>query len=158
MIKILVADDEKPISNLIKLSLTKAGYTCSCAFNGMEVADMVDNESFDLILLDVMMPEVDGFELMDYLKPKGIPVIFITARNSVDDRVKGLKLGADDYIVKPFEILELLARVEVVLRRFGHLSKSTNKSLAKSNGIRACLGLHSELLSRKSISLKLFLE
>jgi len=82
-------------------------------------ASMVEKDFFDLALLDVMMPEIDGFELISYVKQYGIPVIFVTAKVSVDDRVKGLKLGADDYILKPFDLKELLARVEVVLRRYG---------------------------------------
>lgn len=121
MIKILIVEDEKPISDLLKLSLTKAGYTCTCAFDGIEGADIIERDVFDLILLDVMLPGVDGFELMEYIRTTGIPVIFLTAKNSVNDRVKGLKMGAEDYIVKPFEILELLARVEGVLRRHGKL-------------------------------------
>ncbi len=118
MIKILIVEDETPIANLIKLSLTKAGYVCSCVYDGMKAADIIEKESFDLILLDVMLPEIDGFELMEYIRPLGIPVIFITAKNSLDDKVKGLNMGAEDYIVKPFEIMELLARVDVVLRRY----------------------------------------
>ena len=118
MIKILIVEDETPIANLIKLSLTKAGYVCSCVCDGMKAADIIEKESFDLILLDVMLPEIDGFELMEYKRPLGIPVIFITAKNSLDDKVKGLNMGAEDYIVKPFEIMELLARVDVVLRRY----------------------------------------
>lgn len=123
MIKILIVEDEKPISDLIKLSLGKAGYTCFCAYDGMKAADMLDEETYDLILLDVMLPQVDGFELMEYIKPLGIPVIFLTAKNSVADRVRGLKMGAEDYIVKPFEVLELQARVEVVLRRYQKTEK-----------------------------------
>jgi len=121
VIRILIVEDEKPISNLIKLSLSKAGYFCTCVYDGIAAADILDNEKFDLILLDVMLPGADGFELMDYIRPLGIPVIFLTAKNSVNDRVKGLKMGAEDYIVKPFEIIELLARVEVVLRRYNML-------------------------------------
>lgn len=117
MIRILIVEDERAISNFIKLSLKKAGYHCTCAFNGEEAADMIDAEAFDLILLDVMLPCVDGFELMEYIRPLGIPAIFLTARNEVHDRVKGLRMGAEDYIVKPFEVIELLARVDVVLRR-----------------------------------------
>lgn len=117
MIKILIVEDERPISNLIKLSLKKAGYFCDCAYDGDEAADMIEKCVYDLILLDVMLPAVDGFELMEYIRPMGIPVIFITARDSVGDRVRGLRMGAEDYIVKPFEVLELLARVDVVLRR-----------------------------------------
>ena len=118
MIKILVVEDEKPISDLIKLSLGKAGYSCRCAYDGMEAADMIDADTYDLILLDIMLPKVDGFELMEYIRPLGVHVIFLTAKNAVADRVKGLRMGAEDYIVKPFEVLELLARVDVVLRRY----------------------------------------
>ncbi|MGN0517768.1 MAG: response regulator transcription factor [Acutalibacteraceae bacterium] len=122
MVKILIVEDEKPISTLIKMSLSKAGYICRCAYDGMTAADMIEAEPFDLILLDVMLPGVDGFELMEYIRPLKIPTIFITAKNSVNDRVKGLKLGAEDYIVKPFEIIELIARVEVVLRRYNKIN------------------------------------
>ena len=126
MIKILIVEDEKPISDLIKLSLTKAGYSCKCAYDGEEAADMLDSNVFDLVLLDVMLPKADGFEVMEYIAPLGIPVIFITAKNSVADRVKGLRMGAEDYIVKPFEVLELLARVEVVLRRYNKTDSVIN--------------------------------
>lgn len=118
MIQILIVEDEKPISNLIRLSLKKAGYACCCAYDGAEAADILESRRFDLILLDIMLPEIDGFSLMEYIRPMEIPVIFLTARNSVADRVKGLDMGAEDYIVKPFEIMELLARVNVVLRRY----------------------------------------
>ena len=118
MIHILIVEDEKPISNLIRLSLKKAGYDCTCAFDGAEAADILEQRRFDLILLDVMLPVIDGFSLMEYIRPMEIPVIFLTAKNAVNDRVKGLELGAEDYLVKPFEIIELLARVNVVLRRY----------------------------------------
>lgn len=118
MIQILVVEDEKPISNLIAVNLRKAGYACDCVFDGMAAADALDKNVYDLILLDVMLPKVDGYELMNYIAPLEIPVIFLTAKASVTDRVKGLKLGADDYLTKPFEIIELLARVETVLRRY----------------------------------------
>lgn len=143
MIRILIVEDEKPISNLIKISLVKAGYTCTCVYDGIAAADIIDKEQFDLILLDVMLPGADGFELMDYIRPLEIPVIFLTAKNSVNDRVKGLKMGAEDYIVKPFEIIELLARVEVVLRRYnkldhiieiGGLTIDTSSMIVKRDG------------------------
>lgn len=118
MVNILIVEDEKPISDLIKLSLKGAGYFCSCAYDGETAANMIEENRYDLILLDIMIPYIDGFELLEYIKPFDIPVIFITAMNSTKDRVKGLKMGAEDYIVKPFEVVELLARVEVVLRRF----------------------------------------
>lgn len=117
MIRILIVEDEMPISNLIKLSLKNAGYHCDCAFDGESAADKISETSYDLILLDVMLPIIDGFELMEYIRPFKIPVIFITAKNSVHDKVRGLRMGAEDYIVKPFDVIELLARVDVVLRR-----------------------------------------
>ncbi|KMZ55572.1 response regulator transcription factor [Dorea sp. D27] len=119
MNKILIVEDEVPISNLIKENLSDAGYLCFCAFDGMQAADMVERERYDLVLLDIMLPEIDGYELLEYIKPLGIPVIFLTAKGDVLDKVKGLKSGAEDYITKPFEIVELLARVETVLRRYG---------------------------------------
>ncbi len=118
MIRILIVEDERPISNLIAMNLKKAGYTCECVFDGVQAADLVEKQYFDLILLDVMLPKIDGFELMTYIKSMDVPVIFLTAKASVEDRVRGLKLGADDYLTKPFEIVELLARVEAVLRRY----------------------------------------
>ena len=118
MVKILIVEDEKPIADLLDMSLTAAGYSCDCLDNGAVAADALEDKRYDLVLLDVMLPGIDGFELMEYLAPLEIPVIFITARSAVKDRIKGLRLGADDYIVKPFEIAELLARVETVLRRY----------------------------------------
>lgn len=118
MTKILVVEDEKAISNLIEVNLKRAGYQVTCVYDGLAAADILEMQSYDLILLDVMLPGVDGYELMEYLAPMEIPVIFLTAKASVADRVKGLKLGADDYLTKPFEIIELLARVETVLRRY----------------------------------------
>ena len=117
MIQILIVDDEKPICDLIQMSLTRAGYHCTCVYDGLAAADILERNVFDLILLDVMLPNADGFELMEYIRPLGIPVIFLTARGSVDDRVRGLRLGAEDYMLKPFEPEELLARVENILRR-----------------------------------------
>ena len=121
MVRILAVDDERAIAELLRLSLTQAGYECVCAYDGVEAANRIEQESFDLILLDIMLPGIDGFELMDYIRSTGIPVIFLTAKNAVADRVKGLRMGAEDYMVKPFDIQELLARVEGVLRRHGKL-------------------------------------
>ena len=119
MNRILVVEDEKSINDLIEMNLTEAGYICECAYDGLQAADILERESFDLVLLDIMLPEVNGYELLDFIKPMGIPVIFITAKGSMEDKVRGLRQGADDYLVKPFEIVELLARVEAVLRRAG---------------------------------------
>jgi len=118
MIKVLIVEDEKPIRDLIKLHLSEAGYKCATAADGMEGADKIEKENFDLILLDIMMPKVDGYELMEYIRPLDIPVIFITAKHALKDKVKGLRQGADDYITKPFDMIELLARIETVLRRY----------------------------------------
>ncbi len=121
MVRILAVDDERPIAELLRVSLSRAGYQCVCAYDGVEAANRIEKEPFDLILLDIMLPGIDGFELMDYIRSTNIPVIFLTAKNAVSDRVKGLRMGAEDYIIKPFDVLELLARVEGVLRRHGKL-------------------------------------
>lgn len=121
MIRICIIEDEKPIANLIRMSLSRSGYQCTCIHDGIEAADLLERESFDLVLLDIMLPGADGYTLLEYIKTLEIPVIFITAKNAVTDRVKGLRMGAEDYIVKPFEIIELIARVEVVLRRYHKL-------------------------------------
>lgn len=118
MVKILIVEDDNAIANLIYKSLTDEGYHCRCAFDGAQGAEYIEKEKFDLVLLDIMLPKVHGYELLEYLKPTNTPVIFITAKGSLEDKIKGLKLGAEDYIVKPFQVGELLARVEVVLRRY----------------------------------------
>lgn len=118
MYKILVAEDDEAIANLIRINLRKAGYLCTWACDGKEAADLMESSEFDLALLDIMLPYLNGYELMDYAASLRLPVIFITAMGSTMQKVKGLKMGAEDYIAKPFDIAELLARVEVVLRRF----------------------------------------
>ena len=123
MLKILIAEDEEPIANLIRLNLTKAGYSCTCAYDGEAAADQMEEGHFDLLLLDIMLPKISGYELMEYAKTLDLPVIFITAMGTTDYKVAGLKMGAEDYITKPFEIVELLARVETVLRRFNKIGK-----------------------------------
>ena len=115
---ILIVEDDPAISKLIKLNLEMVGYRTSQIFDGMQVMDTIQRNAIDLILLDVMLPGMNGFELIDFIKPFKIPIIFLTAKNTVMDKVTGLKLGAEDYIVKPFEAIELLARIEVVLRRY----------------------------------------
>ena len=118
MNRILIVEDEGPIANLVAMHLTESGYLCQWAADGDRALELIDSQPFDLILLDVMLPQVDGFELMEYIHPLGIPVIFLTAKGDVAHRVHGLKLGADDYLTKPFDMVELLARVESVLRRY----------------------------------------
>jgi DNA-binding response OmpR family regulator len=116
MAKILIAEDERAINTLIKKNLELVGHTCVSVFDGEAVFDEVERNVFDLILLDIMMPKYDGFQVIRELSGE-TPVIFLTARGTLEDRVRGLKLGADDYIVKPFDMLELQARIDSVLRR-----------------------------------------
>lgn len=116
--RVLIVEDEQAIAALMKMHLERLGYECWIAVDGEQGATMVDQHPFDLVLLDIMLPKVDGYELMAYIEPEKIPVIFITAKDSVQDRVKGLHMGADDYLVKPFALDELAARVESVLRRY----------------------------------------
>lgn len=118
MIRILIAEDEEPIANLLQKNLSRAGYDCIWAPDGQKAADLMEREGIDLVLLDVMLPGINGYELMEYARELMIPVIFLTALGTTKDKVKGLKMGADDYLTKPFEIVELLARVEAVLRRY----------------------------------------
>ena len=124
MIKILIAEDDPSISELISISLRKSGYKTIVASDGAQAASILDKETFDLLLLDIMLPKIDGYSLMEYAKQFELPVIFITAKSDISDRVKGLKMGAEDYIVKPFDVLELLARVETVLRRYNKTQKT----------------------------------
>ena len=120
---ILIVEDEKTINALIKKNLELVGHKCVSVFDGEAVFDELENHTIDLILLDIMLPKLDGFQVIQRMS-ENIPVIFLTARGAVQDRIKGLKLGADDYIVKPFDIMELQARVESVLRRVNKSAES----------------------------------
>ncbi|MCG7407055.1 response regulator transcription factor [Paenibacillus sp. ACRRX] len=117
--KILIVEDDIHISQIIKMNLNIVNYITTEVYDGLAALEAIKQEKYDLILLDVMIPLLDGFALMEKIQPYCIPVIFLTAKNSVYDKVNGLKLGADDYMVKPFEGIELLARIETVLRRYG---------------------------------------
>lgn len=119
MEKILIVEDDATISDLIKLNLKMIGYETRQAYDGTQALEIIEKEEFDLILLDVMLPKLDGFSIIGKIKHKDMPIIFLTAKASIVDKVQGLKMGADDYIVKPFESVELLARIEAVLRRYG---------------------------------------
>lgn len=122
MPKILVVDDEKPIRDLIKLTLEIEQYEVVEAEDGEQAVDVIENMTIDLILLDIMLPKLDGYQVLQKIKHHKIPVIFLTAKISLQDKVLGLRMGADDYISKPFEPMELLARVESVLRRVSDVS------------------------------------
>lgn len=126
MYKVLVVEDDLSIAKMIEVTLSMGNYKCEIVNNGLDAKNLIGQTKFDLILLDVMLPGMDGFQLIEYIKPHKTPVIFITAKQDVVDRVKGLKLGAEDYILKPFEAVELLARVEVVLRRFNNENEVLN--------------------------------
>lgn len=115
MAEILIVEDEIPIHTLIKRNLQLVGHKCSSAYDGQAAVEAIGAYEYDLILLDVMLPELDGFEVFE--RTHEVPTIFLTAKSSLSDRLKGLTMGADDYLTKPFEMLELLARVDAVLRR-----------------------------------------
>jgi two-component system copper resistance phosphate regulon response regulator CusR len=116
--RILVIEDEPKAGEYLRNGLTESGYVVDLARNGKDGLHMAQEFRYDLIVLDVMMPEMDGWEVMRRLdKEMGVPVLFLSARGTLDDRLKGLDLGADDYLVKPFSFAELLARIRVALRR-----------------------------------------
>ena len=122
--RILVIEDDKDIADSIGLNLELSGYDYTIIDDGLEAAKRLGGDhSFDLALLDVMLPGLDGFALMEHMQKYNIPVIYLTAKADVPSRIKGLKIGAEDYIVKPFSVLELLVRIEKVLDRAGKLKK-----------------------------------
>lgn len=148
MHNILVVEDDISIAKLIEVTLSMGNYNCEIINNGLVAKEKIEKEKYDLLLLDVMLPGMDGFELMEHIRPHKIPVIFITAKQEVVDRVKGLKLGAEDYILKPFEAMELLARIEVVLRRY-----HVNDGNIVYGDISIDEGRHQVLLKGESVSL-----
>lgn len=118
--KILVIEDDEAISELLSMNLTAAGYEVAAAYDGDEAVRLLNwHEDADLALVDIMIPGKNGFELMEDFRKRKLPVIYLTAKGDVASKVKGLKLGAEDYMVKPFEVLELLVRIEKVLERTG---------------------------------------
>ena len=126
--RILVVEDEKKINDIIVKTLKQEKYGVDSCFDGEEALDYIFSVEYDIILLDIMLPKKDGFEVIKSIRKKGIktPVLFLTARDEIEDRVKGLDLGADDYLVKPFAFEELLARIRVLLRK--------NSSSGEDNG------------------------
>ncbi|MFN7064795.1 MAG: response regulator [Aquificaceae bacterium] len=123
MIKVLVVEDDKDLAELIAYNLKKEGYKVLVCFRGNEAIKALELESPDLVLLDIMLPDVDGFRIANYIRNSyefgDLPIVFITAKDMEQDKLKGFSLGADDYITKPFSIKELIARVKAVLRRVG---------------------------------------
>lgn len=155
MYKILVVEDEKAISKLITMALTHEGYNCIPAFDGSQACDYIEEEDVDLILLDIMLPVYNGYEVFDYAKSYNIPVIFLTALGTAGHTVKGLELGAEDYISKPFKVAVLIARVNRVIKRYkkeefminGLLVNMQNKTVKRGSQDISLSILEFELLS-----------
>lgn len=148
--RILVVEDDTAISELICMNLEVAGYEVLPVLDGDSVEDVVKNEQpIDLALLDIMLPGKDGFELLDIMKQFSIPVIYITAKGDVSSKIKGLRSGAEDYIVKPFEILELLVRVEKVLERTGK-----QREIIQVRDLEIHLSEHKVIRNGEPVSLK----
>lgn len=118
MVNILIVEDDPNIAKSIEVATSIVGYRCKHCADGMTAVKEVLEGNYDIVLLDIMLPELNGFEVIERIRDSGTPVIFLTAMGDVTDKIKGLRMGAEDYIVKPFEAMELLARIEVVLRRF----------------------------------------
>ena len=137
MIRILIVEDERPIARLIDWNLTDCGYACTQVHDGLAAADLIETECFDLILLDIMLPGLNGLEVLRrLLKEKEVPVILLTARDAVMDKVSGLDAGAVDYITKPFAIEELLARIRVALKlHAGHTAREAGSSDRSEEGV-----------------------
>ena len=131
MAHILIVEDDKPINELIAKNLKTVGHSYAQVFNGIDAVKAASDSPFDLVLLDILLPGLNGFDVIKKIPPT--PVIFLTAKNELDDRLSGLSLGADDYIVKPFEMLELLARVDAVLRRT--LKNNTNTAFRLDDAV-----------------------
>lgn len=129
MAAILIVEDEISINELVKRNLQLVGHHCTSVFDGKTAISEIERHTYDLIILDIMLPEIDGFEV--FKKVHETPTIFLTVRSSLSDRIKGFSMGADDYLTKPFEMLELLARVEAVLRR-----TQKNKSCFEAGAVR----------------------
>ena len=148
MAHILIVEDEENIARMIHATLTLGGHTSQWCADGAQAVDMIEGGSFGLVLLDVMLPGLDGFAVMAQLKTQDVPVIFLSAMQQVEDKVRGLRLGAEDYISKPFEPLELLARIEVVLRRRGR-----GETVLEYGEIRQELDSHTVTLRGEPVAL-----
>lgn len=157
MSEILVIEDETAIRELVRLNCELAGYIVREAADGLEGLNEVRKQAPDLVLLDIMLPKMDGYALLSAIKKENVPVIFLTAKDSTNDKVKGLELGADDYIAKPFESLELLARIKAVLRRTGgqEETESIEKNTVTYQDIVMELDQHRIFLRGEEVALTL---
>ena len=137
MKKIIIVDDEKPISDIIKFNMTKEGYDVVTAFNGREAIELFESEQPDIIILDLMLPEIDGLEVAKTIrKTSSVPIIMLSAKDNEFDKVIGLELGADDYVTKPFSNRELQARVKALLRRSVVLATDNQESDTKLQSLQ----------------------
>lgn len=154
MIKILIVDDEKPICDLIDMNLSAGGYQCAAVQDGIAALRMIEEEAFDLILLDIMLPGEDGYSILERLKAssetKNIPVIMVTAKEAEYDKVRGLEAGADDYITKPFGMMEFVARVKAVLRR---CSRQEDDKELKCDDLKLSVGRHKVCWKEEKVEL-----
>ena len=152
--RILVVEDEKKINDIIVKTLKQEKYGVDSCFDGEEALDYIFSVEYDIILLDIMLPKRNGFEVMESMRKKGIktPVLFLTARDQIEDRVKGLDLGADDYLVKPFAFEELLARIRVLLRKNSGSGEDTGNVLKIANLTVDC---NKHEVFRDDVSIKL---
>lgn len=147
--RILVAEDDPAISKLLDTNLTVSGYQVDCALDGRQALDAIQSRSFDLALLDIMLPDLDGFALMSYMREKQIPVIYVSAKADIQSRVQGLRLGAEDYLVKPFDMMELLVRMEKVLAR-----KRPAKEIVAFGDVTLCEESHTVTKKDQAVALK----
>lgn len=145
MARILIIEDDRPINELIKRTLTGAGYECQQSYSGIQGINMIEDD-IDLVLLDVNLPDIDGFSLCSHIED--IPVIFVTARGDIDDRLRGFGKGAEDYIVKPFDLNELVARVGVALRRYNRVD-----NVFKIADVEVDMNTRSVTLNKKPVML-----
>jgi len=153
--KILIVEDDKNISKLVKYNAERSGYDCAAAYDGEEALDILGKKDFDLVVLDIMLPKMDGFEVCRRLKQdnklKSIPIIMLTAKGEEVDRVVGLELGADDYVVKPFSPRELILRIKAILKR--REAQDSPKDIIKRGALTIDVPKHLVTVNNKEIEL-----
>ncbi len=154
--KILVVDDEKSIAEIIEYNLNREGYEVTLAYDGQECLDIFKNKNFDLIVLDIMMPKLDGFSVLkEVRKSSSVPVIMLTAKQEEVDKILGLELGADDYVVKPFSMRELIARIKAILRRNGLESEGAKSNILEVGDLKIDMDKYEIKKKNKEINLTL---